>query len=231
MAYQFSPSSLWLLQDCPRCFWLRFRKGVKRPRGIFPSLPSGMDKILKEYYGGFIDKGGLPPELEEGGMLPETVRMFSDKAKLRVWQHNFRGIRWKDKDGNRFMGAVDSLLRDRENGKLIVLDFKTRGYPLKEDSHEYYRNQMDIYNLLLRKNGYETEDFSLLAFYHPIRAGEGCEIKFQADIVRLKVDTENARGIFRKALEVVEGGKPEASETCEYCNWERVKKGQTSLTS
>ncbi|GAI53572.1 unnamed protein product, partial [marine sediment metagenome] len=41
-----SPSALNLFLQCPRCFWLEKNKGIKRPRGIFPSLPSGMDSVI-----------------------------------------------------------------------------------------------------------------------------------------------------------------------------------------
>ena len=223
MPYKLSPSTLNILKDCPRCFWLQFREGIKRPPRIFPSLPSGMDGVLKKYYGKYIGIGELPPELVESGFLPDTVRMFSDIEKLRHWQNNFKGIQWIDEEGNLFRGAVDSLLRDRENGKIIVLDFKTRGYPLKEDSHTYYQNQMDIYNLLLRKKGYETEDYSLLVFYHPLTVHEEGEVRFKADVVKLKVDVKSAEEIFKEAVEVLKGEMPEASEECGFCNWERVK--------
>jgi hypothetical protein len=63
MAYTISATSLGLLEDCPRCFWLQFNRGVKRPAGIFPSLPSGMDRILKAHFDRFRDAGTLPPEL------------------------------------------------------------------------------------------------------------------------------------------------------------------------
>jgi len=56
-----SPSKLNLFLDCPLCFWLEVNKGVKRPAGVFPSLPGGMDLVLKKYYDRF--RGGLPPEL------------------------------------------------------------------------------------------------------------------------------------------------------------------------
>ena len=56
MTYKFSPSSLSLLKDCPRCFWLKFNKDIKRPDSIFPSLPSGMDKILKVHFDHFMKK-------------------------------------------------------------------------------------------------------------------------------------------------------------------------------
>ncbi len=53
MAFKLSPSSLNLMQDCPRCFWLTQHKVWKRPAGIFPSLPSGMDRILKIHFDKF----------------------------------------------------------------------------------------------------------------------------------------------------------------------------------
>jgi xanthosine utilization system XapX-like protein len=52
-----------------------------------------------------------------------------------------------------------------KNDRLIVLDYKTRGFPLKEDTAAHYQDQLDIYNFLLRKNGYRTEDYGYLLFY------------------------------------------------------------------
>jgi len=156
MAYKFSPSSLSLLKDCPRCFWLQFNKNIKRPSGIFPSLPSGMDKILKEHFDSFMEKGELPPELKE---LNGEVKLFDEKELLKEWRSNFKGIQWTDKKGNIFKGAVDNLLK--KGKKLIVLDYKTRGYELKEDTAEHYKDQLDIYNFLFRK---DSKSFSLFNY-------------------------------------------------------------------
>ena len=40
MGYKVSPSSLNLMLDCPRCFWLQLVKKERRPPMPFPSLPS-----------------------------------------------------------------------------------------------------------------------------------------------------------------------------------------------
>jgi hypothetical protein len=48
--FKLSPSKLNLFQECKRCFWLEKHKVWKRPQGIFPSLPSEMDKILKIHF-------------------------------------------------------------------------------------------------------------------------------------------------------------------------------------
>jgi len=56
-----SPTTgLSLFKECPRCFWLHFNKNVHRPRGIFPSLPSGMDLVIKNYFDRYRSMGQAP---------------------------------------------------------------------------------------------------------------------------------------------------------------------------
>ncbi|MEK6875437.1 MAG: hypothetical protein AABX30_02030 [Nanoarchaeota archaeon] len=52
----YHPSSLSLMKECPRCFWLAQHNVWQRPAGIFPSLPSGMDAILKKHFDKFMEK-------------------------------------------------------------------------------------------------------------------------------------------------------------------------------
>ncbi|MCX6750389.1 MAG: hypothetical protein NTZ83_02950, partial [Candidatus Pacearchaeota archaeon] len=137
MIYKLSPSSLSLMEECPRCFWLHHNENRKRPGSIFPSLPSGMDYILKVHFDKFRDKNQLPPELKENPECKEC-RLFDDKEKLKEWRNNLKGISWTDEEGNALHGAVDNLLFNK-NKKIIVLDYKTRGYPLKEDTAEHYK--------------------------------------------------------------------------------------------
>ena len=210
MPYKFSPSSLSLLKDCPRCFWLAFNKEIKRPDTIFPSLPSGMDKVLKEHFDRFMKKGELPPELQE---LDGQVKLFDDEELLKVWRSNFKGIQWTDKKGNLIHGAIDNLLK--KGKKLIVLDYKTRGFPLKEDTHEHYQDQMDIYNFLLRKNGYETENYSFLLFYVPKEVMSTGEVIFDTTLKKMKVDIKNAEDIFNKAIKLLNDECP--SKCCKWC--------------
>jgi len=211
MPYRLSPSSLSLFQDCPRCFWLAQHGKWKRPAGIFPSLPSGMDRILKAHFDRFRAKGMMPPELKHGEC--SECRLFGDLRLLTEWRNNFKGVRWADKEGNVLHGAVDELLV--KGKKLTVVDFKTRGYPCKEDTAAMYQHQMDIYNFLLRKNGHETEDHAYLLFYVPKEVMETGEVVFDTELIRMKVDVESAERLFRKALKTLEGECPK--ETCEWC--------------
>jgi len=212
MSYKLSPSTLNLMQDCPRCFWLAQHKVWKRPSGIFPSLPSGMDKILKIHFDKFGDKKQLPPELCENGEC-KNMKLFDDKEKMKIWQSNFKGVSWTDKKGNELHGAVDNILV--KGKKLIVLDYKTRGYALKEDTAKHYRLQQNVYNFLLRKNGYETEDYFFLLFYVPKEVMVTGEVIFDTTLVKMKVDVTMAEKVWKSALKLLDGECPKKS--CEWC--------------
>jgi len=208
--YKLSPSSLNLIQECPRCFWLTQHKIWKRPSEPFPSLPSGMDRILKKHFDNFMEKGELPPELCENH---KDIKLLDNKELLKVWRSNFKGISWTDKNGNNLHGAVDNILV--KGKKLIVMDYKTRGFPLKEDTAEHYQLQLDVYNFLLRRNGYQTEDYGFLLFYVPKEVLPTGEVIFDTTLVKMKIDVKNAEEVWKNALKLLNGKCPKKG--CEWC--------------
>lgn len=210
--FKLSPSALNLFKECPRCFWLTQNKIWQRPAGIFPSLPSGMDRILKIHFNKFRDKNQLPPELCKDNECSE-MKLFQDNEKLKTWQDNRKGISFEDNQGNILKGAVDNILE--KQGKLIVLDYKTRGYPLKEDTHEHYQLQLDCYNFLLRKNNYSTEDFSFLLFYIPKEVTETGEVIFDTTLKKIKTNPQNAEKIWKQAIELLNSEIP--TKACKWC--------------
>ena len=217
MPYKLSPSVLKLLKDCPRCFWLHVNKKIKRPAGIFPSLPSGMDKILKAHFDSYRDKKAVPPELHE----LKGIKLFDNVELLNVWANNRKGITIADKEGNVIGGAVDYILV--KGNKLIVLDFKTRGFPLKEDTADLYQNQLDIYNLALQKNGYKTEDYAYLMFYYPEEVDKTGHVKFHIDLVKMNISVKNAESIFKNAIKILKGKMPPSAENCDFCKWQKLR--------
>ncbi len=214
MPYKLSSSTLNLMKECPRCFWLSEHRIWSRPAGIFPSLPSGMDGVLKKHFDKFMEKGKLPPELCDNSEC-KNVKLFDDKKLLEEWRNSRKGLWFEDKDGNILHGGVDNILVNKTNNKLIVLDYKTRGYPLKENTHEYYQDQLNIYNWLLEKLGYKTEDFAYLLFYYPKEVLETGEVVFDTTLKKMKVDIEGAEKLFNKAIKMLDEECPK--EGCMWC--------------
>ena len=143
MTFKLSPSSLNLMKECPRCFWLAQHSVWKRPTGPFPQLPNGMDRVLKVHFDKFMRKSLLPPELCNHNHC-ENMKLFDNEKLLAEWRYSRKGLWFEDKDGNILHGGLDNILV--KGKKLIVLDYKTKGSPA----------QLTIYNFLLRKMGYET---------------------------------------------------------------------------
>ena len=210
-----SPSSLNLFKDCTLCFWMQFNKGIKHPSTIFPSLPSGMDRILKNHFDSYRERKLLPPELKQ---LDGDTHLFEKMDLLTAWRNNLKGIKYIDEEvGATLRGAIDEMLINGK--KLIVLDFKTRGFPLKEDTHDYYQDQLDIYSYLLEKNGFETEDYAYLLFFHPECVNGDGSVKFISNLVKMKTNPSNAEKLFRDAVECLQGEMPSASDDCGHCGY------------
>lgn len=205
------------MNECPRCFWLDKHNKWKRPSGGFPSLPSGMDRILKNHFDKFMKKGKMPPGLCNNKEC-KNLKLFDEENLLSIWRNNLKGISWADKEGNILHGAVDNILVNKKNEKLIVLDYKTRGFPLKEDTAEHYQLQLDIYNFLLKQNDYETEDFAYLLFYVPKEVLETGEVIFDTEIVKMNVSIERGEKAFKDAITLLNEPCPKKHEE-KICPW------------
>ena len=217
MIFKLSPSSLKIFENCPRCFWLQIKRKTSRPSMGFPTLPSGMDRILKIHFDRFRDKGELPPEIKKE--IGDEYKLFNDIKLLEEWRSNFKGVQYMD-EGTAILlhGAVDNILV--KGKKLIVLDYKTRGGAVKEDTVAYSQLQLDLYNFLLRKNNYDTEDYAFLLFYMPKEVKENGDIMFNTHLEKVEINVENGERVFNEALGVLESEEPpEPSQECEFCRW------------
>lgn len=216
MGYRLSPSTINLYFDCPRCFQLKLEEGIERPRGPFPSLPSGMDRAIKEHFDRFREKGEKPPELEEAGIDAEPLRDEELLEKARDWR---KEPRWKDPEtGAVLRGGVDDLLE--QDGKLVVVDYKTRGYPPQEDVPGYYRRQVNLYNLMLEENGYETGNYAIVLYYHPDRVKSSGDFLFNWELRKVDVNPVKAKSWVRRAVKCLGEEKQEHSESCDYSRLE-----------
>lgn len=208
-----SPSSLNLFAECNRCFWLRFNRGIIRPRGPFPGLPMGMDRTIKEFFDEHRTRGELPAELS--GL--QGAKLFNDQRLLDTWRNNFKGLRWQDKEGNILQGALDDVLERK--GKLSCLDFKTKASAPKIDSAHYYELQLSVYNFLLKKNGYKVEDVGHILFYFPEQGYKNQIFRFGTNLIKVRLEPDYAEGIFKQAIQCLRGDLPE--KTCEFCKYIR----------
>ncbi|MDP1629389.1 MAG: PD-(D/E)XK nuclease family protein [bacterium] len=220
--FKISPSLIGSLLECPRCLWLHFNEELKRPRGFFPSLPGGMDETFKNYFDEYRQKGGLPPEI--AGKI--DARLFDDMEKLEIWRNvNFGrgGFKAEFPEYDILVsGAIDELLV-APDGKYIPLDFKTRGYPTKKDTHEHYRHQLDFYALLFEKNDLPPAKAGYLLFFWPEKYADN-RAEFKTELVEMEISPERAYKILKQVRDIIDGLQPSAHQNCEYCNYREFLK-------
>lgn len=216
-----SPSALNLFRECPRCFWLEKIKNIKRPRGIFPSLPSGMDRVIKTYFDQYREKGTLPPEFAANSLA--GLQLYSNQRQLDLWREWKTGPRFDDADGSALSGAIDDLMV--HDGKYVPFDYKTKGEPFESAesagayAERYYQSQIDCYALILEKSGLPQSGFGFLVFYSPKQVRENAWVGFNVRPVRIQTDPARALTTFRNAVALLKGPVPDRSSGCEYCAW------------
>lgn len=210
---RFSNSSLGVYEECPRCFWLAQHHKIARPRGIFPSLPGGIDRVLKVYFDNHMSQGTLPPEMADlAGAMP-----YPDRAQLNKWR-NWRNLTI-DVDGiAELSGALDELIV-WPDGLHSPYDYKTRGAaPVEGASEEYYGTQLDIYHLLIEEGcDLRCNGDGYLGYYWPANVSGHGDIKFNTAVVKLKTDPSRAVKLVHDAMDCLAGPIPMAHSKCEYC--------------
>ena len=209
-----SPSQLNLFRECSRCFWLHHNQNIQRPRGIFPSLPGGMDGVIKVYFDRYRELGKLPPEIDgqvDGVLLPDT-------AVMNKWRNWRTGLNYVDeKLDATLIGALDDCLV--HDGKYIPLDYKTRGYDPKEGGEIFYQLQLDTYCFLLEVNDFPQPSYAYLVYYVPKEVNEDGMVRFEITPKKVTTDSEHALTVFQNAVATLRGPMPESHGNCEYCAW------------
>ncbi len=216
--FRLSPSTLSLFLDCNRCFWLEKIKNIRRPRGIFPSLPSGMDRVIKNYFDAYRPQKKLPIELR--GVDFQGVELFEDQKQLDLWREWKTGLIYRNPEGHELFGALDDLLV--KDGKYIPFDYKTKGSKATEEGAvKYYQNQLDSYALMLNANDLATWDFGFLLFFSPKSVAERGQVEFEVQPIKIKLDPSRSQKIFESAVQLLQGPLPSSLPSCEYCAWLR----------
>jgi len=211
-----SAHSLNLFVECPRCFYLYIKEGFSRPRGPMPSIATGIDSLIKEYFEHFRKIGKLPPFLEgkvEGKLITNFKKTYyydiENEKDYYLW------------------GRLDEIIQT-PNGLYVPLDHKTRASLPQGDPHDAYKLQLGIYSLLLKKENKGIEvDFGYLVYYYPEKSMidfEADEIKniinFNFEVKEVKIEKKFIKDVVKNAVECLKTSKiPDKGEKCEYCEW------------
>ncbi len=216
---QLSRSKIDLFVECPRCFHLDIARGVKRPSGPPFTLNNAVDALMKAEFDVYRAAGKPHPLFGPAGI--DAVPFVH--PELDRWRHNFTGVRWLDPEtGWTLFGAIDDLWQ-APDGELIVADYKATSraeMPTTERLYPSYQRQMDVYQFLVRRQGFEVSDRGWFVYVN----GDGKlgrfdgALRFSTAMVPYDGDDAWVLDAFHRAVATVKVTKvPEPGEDCEYC--------------
>lgn len=157
-AFKLSRSKIELFTQCQRCFWLDTRLKIKRPDGPPFQINKAIDELFKKEFDTCRAKSEPHPLMTQNGI--KAIPFAHDR--LDTWRHNFTGVVALHKPTNlHIFGAVDDIWVTPEND-LIVVDYKAtakaKEVSLDADWQVTYKRQMEVYQWLLRQNGFKVSD-------------------------------------------------------------------------
>ncbi|MBI2035910.1 MAG: PD-(D/E)XK nuclease family protein [Candidatus Liptonbacteria bacterium] len=205
-----------------RCFWLQFNENIKRPSGPMSTLPNGVDYTLKNYFDHWRKDGGLPPLLHDK-LKGKRMRLLKDEALIAKFRSRSFGIFDKEA-GAYFQGMLDDAL-ELEDGSIIPLDNKTKGFPPGEEAHPAYGNQMSAYTLFLRENGIKTENSAYLVYWYLDHKHMDLErpLEFNVSLHKVNTNPDAALKTFREAVESLKEPMPASHKDCAFCSYRSLE--------
>ncbi|MFM8985803.1 MAG: PD-(D/E)XK nuclease family protein [Planctomycetia bacterium] len=221
--YRISRSGLELFHDCPRCFYYDKRLGHSRPPGFPFNLNSAVDALLKREFDGFRRLRKPHPLMQKAGI--DAVPFAH--PDLEKWRTNFTGVQALHRPTNMLVtGAVDDLW-ENPAGELIVVDYKATAKAaeiteLNEDWHAGYKRQIEIYQGLLRQNGFKVSPTAYWVYANGDAGAERFDktLRFRMTVIPYEgsdhwVDDHIAAA--KKCL--TRTTPPPAADDCEYCEF------------
>ena len=213
----FSHSTIEMINQCQRCFWLRVNKNIKQPEGIQSRLANRFDRVIKNYFDNYRLKNMIPP------VIKDKIRGKLQNPFKETYSHPIN-----NKYG--FKGILDECIVD--NNFYVPVDFKTTSSdpalfdspnlePKKVELMNVYKNQIEEYIFLMEKNNLPTGKYGYLIFFYPDFSNEVHNgFPMRVDIKKIEnTKPENALKRINKAIEILEGPLPSPSPDCNFCSW------------
>ncbi len=222
--WKLSRSKIDLYIECPRCFYLNNKLGVSRPRTPAFTLNIAIDHLLKKEFDAHRISQTPHKIMQTYGV---DAVPFQHKL-MDSWRENFEGVQYPDPNtGMIISGAIDDVWVNPK-GELIVIDYKVTAkdgtIEKLEDTgwEKQYQRQMEIYQWLLRKNGFKVSDTGYFVYANGLKDREAFDgkLEFNVRLIPYKGNADWVDAILAEIKQVLDSNNiPPIGENCEYCTY------------
>lgn len=232
--FKVSRSKIELFMQCPRCFWLDVRLKIRRPDGPPFQINKAIDELFKKEFDGYRLKGEPHPLMVEFGV--SAVPFAHDN--LDQWRQNFVGVFTLHQPTNlHVFGAVDDIWVNAA-GELIVVDYKATAkqsdVTLDADWQIGYKRQMEVYQWLLRANGFRVSDTGYFVYTNGRMDLDGFNdrVEFRTKVIPYTGSDAWVEPTLHEMKACMDGDMPAVGRSamggeCEFCAYARARTGLT----
>ena len=233
-AFKVSRSKIELFMQCPRCFWLDVRLKIKRPDGPPFNINKTIDELFKKEFDSYRLKSEPHPL-----MLKHKIKAIPFTHKdLNTWRTNFTGVvALHDTTNLHVFGAVDDIWVN-DAGELMVVDYKATSkqsdVSIDSDWQISYKRQIEVYQWLLRHNGFKVSDTGYFVYTNGRLDMDGFNdrVEFRTKIIPYTGSDAWVEPTLKKMKKCMESDMPQVGTAamggeCDYCAYARSR---TELT-
>jgi CRISPR/Cas system-associated exonuclease Cas4 (RecB family) len=223
--FKISRSKIDSFLNCPRCFYIDRRLGVGQPPGYPFNLNSAVDALLKKEFDIHRAANTTHPLMKAYGI--DAVPFQHEK--INEWRENFKGVQYHHKPTNLIItGAVDDVWVNPK-GELIVADYKatskTEEVNLDADWQIGYKRQMEIYQWLLRQNGFKVNKTGYFVYCNGDTDKEAFDGKLEFSIKVIPYEGSDnwvEQTILNLHKCLMDDVLPTSSTDCDFCNYRKA---------
>lgn len=221
--FRLSRSKISLFLECRRCFYIDNKLGTARPPGYPFNLNSAVDALLKKEFDAHRAAHTAHPLMETYGLKAVPF----DHPKMDTWRDSLKGgVVCEHETGLTVCGGVDDIWING-NDELIVVDYKATSKDqqiteLDQEWHDGYKRQVEVYQWLLRQNGFKVSDTAYFVYANASKDKEAFDgqLEFEVTLVPYKGDASWVDATLQEIKACLDSAElPEASSECDYCRY------------
>ncbi|HUO50774.1 MAG TPA: PD-(D/E)XK nuclease family protein [Candidatus Paceibacterota bacterium] len=221
--FRLSRSKISLYLECQRCFYIDNKLGTARPPGYPFNLNSAVDALLKKEFDAHRAAQTSHPLMKAYGL--DAVPF--EHAQMDAWRDQLRGgVICEHETGLTVCGGVDDIWVT-PNNELIVVDYKATSKDGKIESldepwHDGYKRQIEVYQWLLRRNGFTVSNTGYWVYANASKDKEAFDAKleFELTLVPYTGDDSWIEGALQGIKACLDSDKlPDAAPDCDYCRY------------
>ncbi len=219
-----SRSKIDLFMECQRCFYIDNKLGTARPPGFPFNLNSAVDELLKKELDTYRAKGEQHPLAKAYGLDAVPLK----HARMDEWRNALsEGVKFfHPQTGMTVRGGVDDIWVNSQ-GELIVIDYKATSKDgkiesLDEEWHRGYKRQIEVYQWLLRKNGFKVSVTGYWFYANASKDREAFDARLDFELTLVPHTgltdwIEPALFAIKECLDDV--SLPSPAKNCDYCTY------------